>query len=217
MNFPNIDNVVFSIGKVQMGNYIPLGTCFSLSNPGLFATAAHVLDGSDKDIFIRINTQFINGYQDIQTSEHHCLPVKIVHYDPLRDTCVFSVEVQISPNIVVSNTDNLNPGETVTVFGFPHSNLNRIVLTQQTCEVGAKIYLDSNGIKSKHIVLNIQSRPGQSGGPIIRNSDGSLVGILIGSYVPNISGGISLGGIDPQTLHQTTHAVSTEYLGEMIK
>jgi hypothetical protein len=116
----------------------------------------------------------------------------------------------------VSNADVLAPGETVTVFGFPHSNLGRIVLTQQTCEVGAKILLSTNGVKSKHLVLNIQARPGQSGGPIIRNSDGSLIGLLIGAYVPTLEGGISLGGIDPQTLHQTTHAVSAEYLQEML-
>lgn len=64
--------------------------------------------------------------------------------------------------------------------------------------------------------MNIQARPGQSGGPVIRKSDNTIIAILIGAYVPTIGGGIDLGGIDPQTLHQTTHAVSTEYMERML-
>lgn len=40
--------------------------------------------------------------------------------------------------------------------------------------------------------------------------------MLIGSYAPQSSGSISLGGIDPQTLHQTTNAIPAEYINEMI-
>ena len=35
-----------------------------------------------------------------------------------------------------------------------------------------------------------------------------IVGILIGAFAPN--SGISLGGINPRELHQTTHCISTE-------
>ena len=72
-------------------------------------------------------------------------------------------------------------------------------------------------IKSKHIVLNIQTRPGQSGSPVFRESDSMLVAMIIGSYAPNSSGSISLGGVDPHTLHQTTHAVSAEYILQMLQ
>jgi len=75
---------------------------------------------------------------------------------------------------------------------------------------------NSSGIKSNHLVLNVQTRPGQSGSPIFRLSDSKLIGMIIGSYAPGGGGGISLGGIDPNTLHQTTHAVSSEYISKMI-
>ena len=71
-------------------------------------------------------------------------------------------------------------------------------------------------LKGKNIVLNIQSRPGQSGSPIVIPEKRILAGILIGSYAPKTNGGIIIGGIDPQTLHQTTHAVSVEYVKEML-
>ena len=45
----------------------------------------------------------------------------------------------------------------------------------------------------------------------------AIAGILIGSYAPQVNGSISIGGIDPQTLHQTTHAISAEYIKEMLE
>ena len=90
-----------------------------------------------------------------------------------------------------------------------------MVLTRQDTEIGARVLITSGGIKAKHLVLNVQARPGQSGSPIFRTFDGQLVGVLIGSYAPGGGGGISLGGVDPHTLHQTTHAVSSEYLSKM--
>lgn len=44
-----------------------------------------------------------------------------------------------------------------------------------------------------------------------------LVAMIIGSYAPNSGGSISLGGVDPHTLHQTTHAVSAEYILQMLQ
>ena len=116
----------------------------------------------------------------------------------------------------MDSTDTVHVGENISVFGYPHSNHGRMVLTQQDTSVGAKILISNSGIKLKNIVLNIQSRPGQSGSPIVIPEKRSIAGILIGSYAPQVNGGISLGGIDPQTLHQTTHAISAEYIKEML-
>lgn len=213
-----IKDMVFSIGRCINGTYHALGTCTLINRQNLLVTAAHVVKGSDKDLVIKINDTFQGNYQDTTIDMSRVFPVKIEKIDPLRDVCILSFKEGIegrSP-LEVGNSDAILPGEEVTIFGFPHSDLGRIVLTQQTCEVGAKILLSTKTIKSKHLVLNIQARPGQSGGPVIRKSDNTIIAILIGAYVPTIGGGIDLGGIDPQTLHQTTHAVSTEYIERML-
>ncbi|EOG8707499.1 serine protease [Bacillus cereus] len=213
-----IKDMVFSIGRRTNDTYHALGTCTLINRQNLLVTAAHVVNGSDKDLVIKINDNFQGSYQDTTIDMSRVFPVKIEKIDPLRDVCILSFKEGIegrSP-LEVGNSDAILPGEEVTIFGFPHSDLGRIVLTQQTCEVGAKILLSTKTIKSKHLVLNIQARPGQSGGPVIRNSDNKIIAILIGAYVPTIGGGIDLGGIDPQTLHQTTHAVSTEYIERML-
>ncbi|MEK5272431.1 serine protease [Aeribacillus sp. FSL K6-8394] len=211
-------NVVFSIGRLIDSIYYPAGTCTLINKSNLLVTAAHVVNGSNENLFIRLNTNYKSGYQDTTVQQSQLVPVKIEAIDPFRDICVLSLQggQSVQSNLKLGTADIVNPGEEVVVVGFPHSNLGRIVLTQQTCEVGAKILLSSKNIKSKHLVLNIQARPGQSGGPVIRTLDGALIGILIGPYVPTLKGGIRLGDIDPQTLHQTTHAVSAGYIERMI-
>ena len=104
----------------------------------------------------------------------------------------------------------------LSIVGYPHCTQGRNVLTYQETTVGAKILIESSYVKSKHLVLNIQTRPGQSGSPVFRETDSKLVAMVIGSYAPNSQGAISLGGVDPHTLHQTTHAVSTEYILKML-
>ena len=117
----------------------------------------------------------------------------------------------------MDSTDSLQVGESIAVFGYPHSDHGRMVLTQQDTSIGAKILIESSGIKLKNVVLNIQSRPGQSGSPILIPDKRAIAGILIGRYAPQLIGSISIGRIDPQTLHQSTHATSAEYIKEMLE
>lgn len=212
-------NLVFSIGRLEEKIYYPLGTCTLINQTNTLVTAAHVVGGADKDLVIRLNDNFNGGYQDTTEARLTLVKVEIVNIDPIKDICILRLvgSNDVKSNLRISNTDNVNVGDRVAIVGFPHSDLGRIVLTQQTTEVGAKILLGNSGFKTKHLVLNIQARPGQSGSPVINLKDRSLIGILIGAYVPTIDGGISLGGIDPQTLHQTTHVVSTEYLQRIIQ
>ena len=84
----------------------------------------------------------------------------------------------------------------------------------QKAMVGAKILLNSSGVKSKYCVINTQTRPGQSGSMIYSIKHNKIVGILIGAFVS--SEGISLGGINPRELHQTTQCISAEYIKKMI-
>ncbi|WP_233204413.1 serine protease [Sporosarcina sp. P17b] len=213
-----MENLVYSIGRLESEIYYPLGTCTLINKIDTLITAAHVVNGNDNNLVIKINNN-ISGYQDTTEKKLTLVGVKIEMIDPIKDICVLKL-VQASgakSNLRIGNTDSLAIGEKVAIIGFPHSDLGRIVLTQQTTEVGAKILLGNSGVKTKHLVLNIQARPGQSGSPVISLKDRTLVGILIGPYVPTVTGGISLGGIDPQTLHQTTHVVSSEYLQRMIE
>lgn len=218
MDVSGANKVVFVVGRLGPQAVDLLGTAVLLPKAGLFATAAHVTGQDDTNLVIALKPQLdsIDGYQDTTDTQVQYIHAKIVATDPFHDMVILKADVTVTSNVRLGRTDSVTVGETVEVLGYPHADHGRMVLTHQSTDVGAKVLIGVGGMKAKHLVLNIQTRPGQSGSPIFKSSDGELVAILIGSYAPGGGGGISLGGVDPHTLHQTTHAVSAEYLATML-
>jgi S1-C subfamily serine protease len=211
--------VVCALGRQEAGGLTLLGTAFAVG-PRKVATAYHVTGASDEGLAIVVpRFPSMLAYQDTADTSVTSMSVRIVAADPLKDLCVLEFvrpDAQFTFAYGLSGTDSVPPGAPVVTLGFPHANFGRMVLTQQVAHVGARILIENTGQKSKHIVLNTQARDGQSGGPVFDASLNSVVAVLLGSYAPGGGGGISLGGVDPATLHQTTHAISAEYLGAML-
>ena len=217
MDIRFLHNMVFTLGRICPDGVSLLGTCFLINRPNTVVTAAHVTSNDDNNLVICLPKADVDGYQDTSDRRVRYIPAKIIKTDPIHDICILEANLSGSySGYDILGSDHIHPCEKITIVGYPHCTQGRDVLTCQDATVGAKILIDSCGIKSKHIVINIQTREGQSGSPVFRDSDSKLVAMIIGSYAPNGSGGISLGGIDPQTLHQTTHAISSEYIIKMI-
>lgn len=214
----DVSRVVFAIGRSGPAGISLLGTGFAVG-PNKIATAFHVV-GADDTNLVLVAPKVANmlAYQDTSDTNIHTSPLKIVAPDPINDLCVLQMAAGSAVRFSYSldSVDTTPPGAAVVTYGFPHANFGRMVLTQQEAHVGARVLIESSGQKSKHIILNTQAREGQSGGPVFNASMTSVVAVLLGSYAPGGGGMISLGGVDPATLHQTTHAISAEYLSSML-
>ena len=211
--------LVLVIGRVTPNHVQLLGTGFLVSNDGKIATTRHVVGDSDKNLVILApHVRSINEYQDMTDTRCTHINASIAEMDPIRDLAILKADVNLSGIIPpLSSFDEVNVGEDVGIFGFPHSVQGRRALTFQKAELGCKVLLDSNNIKSKYAVINTQARPGQSGSLVFLPRTNSICGVLVGAWAPNLNGGgISLGGVNPHELHQTTHCVSAEYLRAML-
>ncbi len=217
MIYTDICRGIFSVGRITPMGVSLLGTAFAINKPGYFATAAHVVNHNDNGLVIILNRMSnMQEYQDTSNRQVQSVPAQIAEINPVCDVCLIKTGMTIQSTMQLSSTDNIQAGQEAVVLGYPHSDHGRMVLTQQNTHVGAKVLIESAGLKYKNVILNIQTRPGQSGGPLINPRTQEIVGMVIGSYAPKVNGGISIGGIDPQTLHQTTHAISAEYIKEML-
>lgn len=215
-DFSPIAGFAFAVGRTGPAGVQLTGTSFALNKPGHFATAFHTVGPDDTNLVLAAKgMKDIDEFQDTANQQVQLFPVKILAADPVHDLVVLIAQNGVGCNIIIGGADDVTVGAKISSFGFPHADHGRMVLTRQDTEVGARVLIETGGVKSKHLILNTQARPGQSGGPVYRSSDGVLVAVLVGSYAPGGGGGISLGGVDPHTLHQTTHAVSAEYLKEM--
>ncbi|ABO51532.1 conserved hypothetical protein [Desulforamulus reducens MI-1] len=211
-----LNQFILAVGKVTTTGLSLLGTSFAVSK-GKFVTTKHITGVDDNNLVLILpKTSTTNDYQDTSDTSVSYFGVKIAEIDPFKDISILTVDSNVAPPYNLSGTDTVFTGSPVVTYGFPHADHGRLVFTEQYSRIGARVLIESGGIKSKHIVLNTQARPGQSGSPIFNPTNMSVVAMLIGSYAPGGGGGISLGGVDPHTLHQTTHAISVEYIKEML-
>jgi S1-C subfamily serine protease len=215
MQIHQLSNFIVAIARSNPSGVQLLGTGFVVGK-GLITTTKHVTNGEDHNLSIIIPKYNLDQYQDTSDQQVQLMKATIKEIDPIKDICILEIESTVLPPYHLIGSDDVQTGNPVIVFGYPHADHGRFVLTQQNTQLGAKILIESHGVKSKHIVLNTQARPGQSGGPVFDSNGQSVIGMLIGSYAPGGGGGLSLGGIDPHTLHQTTHVISSEYIREMI-
>lgn len=215
----NLTQMVYIIGEVSGSNVKMLGTGFLFSPAGFVATAYHVIGPKARDLVVLLpNLSDINSYQDLDEKSCQCAPAILKETDPFRDLAILELKHDFFLNRGIpgiGGLDDRNVGDEMLIFGFPHCVEGRRVLTFQRGDLGAKVRVEADGIISKHGVINFQTRPGQSGSPVLSPKDGSISGILIGAWVPGPAE-ISLGGINPRELHQTTHCVSAEYLRDML-
>jgi S1-C subfamily serine protease len=213
----SMNQVVLALARQVGGQGQLLGTCFAVG-PGRLATALHVIGNDDSNLVVILpRTGDFADYQDTTDTAVHVIPVRLETSDNFRDLCILEgpADAKFPFFQQISGSDECPPGVAVLAYGFPHADQGRMILTLQPATVGARILLEKSGIKSKHMVLNVQTRPGQSGSPVVNAVTGRLCGVITGSYAP-AAAGILLGNINPATLHQTSHAISAEYLKEMI-
>lgn len=209
--------IVLVIGKIQNNEINMLGTCFLIEKGKYIVVPRHVIGDSDENLAILLpSMSSINEYQDTTITRAHYINAKIIASDPFRDISILKpIKPIIAPEVLLGEVDNVKVMEQTYIIGFPHCTEGRKVLTVQEADVGAKILLESNNIKSKYIVVNTQTRPGQSGSLVYEPKSNRIIAMLIGAFAPD--SGISLGGINPRELHQTTHCISVEYILNMIK
>lgn len=210
--------IVFTIGKVSDKGIEMLGTGFLTSDGKYIATPRHVVGDENDNLAIIIpSISSLNQYQDTTTNQCRYAGVTIKSSDPFRDLTILEFkdfQPSFTHPISLGSTDDVSVGDEIYIFGFPHCTEGRRVLTFQKAMVGAKVLINSSGIKSKYCVINTQTRPGQSGSIIYSKIKNKIIAVLSGAFVA--SSGISLGGINPRELHQTTQCISAEYIKTMI-
>ena len=186
IDFSQITLVVGVHDRIE-GTIRMLGTGFLISNDGKIVTARHVIGNETKDIVVLMpHVMNIDEYQD--TADNSCRTVSAIVEDinPVTDICILKTQLNFSGVLPpLESLDNIKVGERIGMYGFPHCVMGRRVLTYQEAEVGAKMLLESSGIKSKYATINIQTRPGQSGSIVFNTKTGAIIGLLIGAYAPN--------------------------------
>lgn len=198
-------------GLIQM-----LGSGFLISNDGKIVTARHVVGNETDGLCVLMpHIPNINAYQDVTDTSCRPVPAIVEDINPITDLCILKTDLRFDGQLpTLGSLDTISVGERIGIFGFPHCVMGRRVLTYQETEIGAKMLMETSGIKSKYATINIQTRPGQSGSLIFNLKTGSIIGLLIGTYAPE--SGVIIAGINPHELNQTSYCISANHIKEML-
>ncbi|HEB62319.1 MAG TPA: serine protease, partial [Bacteroidetes bacterium] len=191
--------ITLVVGRVTPQGVNMLGTGFLIQKNGIVATTRHVAGDDPKGLVVLFpHIDNIESYQDLSDTSCKPIPANIIESDPTRDIAILATDLKFDGVIPeIGSFDKVNIGEKVGIFGYPHATEGRRALTFQETEIGAKVLLESESIKSKCAVINTQARPGQSGSLIYSPRIQNIVGMLVGAYSPSAGSGIRLGNIDP--------------------
>lgn len=193
-----------------------LGTGFLISNDGKVITARHVIGNEYNNLCVLLpHIPNINVYQDVTDFSCRSTSAVVEDINPITDLCILKTGLIFNGTLPsLESLDNIYVGEKIGMFGFPHCVMGRRVLTYQETEIGAKMLLETSGVKSKYATINIQTRPGQSGSLVFNLKTGAIIGLLIGTYAP--SSGVIIVGINPHELNQTSYCISANHIKEML-
>ena len=149
------------IGRVTPNHIELLGTAFMVSNDGKYVTAKHVIgDNHNGLVVLAPHIQQINEFQDVTDMSCQPADAAVIEIDPLKDLVILKANVSFSGKLpVISGMDGIGVSDKIGIFGFPHCVDGRRVLTFQETEIGAKVLLDSSGVKSKHAVIIFNHAP----------------------------------------------------------
>ena len=163
------------LGRVLDGDGAPVGTCFQVA-PGVLVTAWHVLDdigGAAEDVQVPVDP----------LAGGEAFGAAVARMDPLRDlavlTCVASLPAVAGP---LTATDQMPLGVRVTVTGHavpPDPGHTYRFLNAPGEWAGGTTRDDAvplGRMTSSAVV------PGMSGGPVIRDGDGAVAGVVSGRY-----------------------------------
>ena len=215
-----MNSLVVMVGIKDANNNVQLlGTGFALPKKGYFVTCRHVLgDRTDHIVLVLADRYDSDGYQDTSKNQCRILDVQSIEcVNPLCDLVVLKTAHLRIDSCPIGSLDELQVGDDVEIIGYPHcvNDWQMHILTVQKTMVGAKILRASQGIKYKYAILNVQTRPGQSGSMVFCPRLQKIIGILVGGYAP--ASGIMLAGINPHELNQTSFCLSAEYINEMLE
>ncbi|RIK06397.1 MAG: hypothetical protein DCC49_11550 [Acidobacteria bacterium] len=158
-------------------SYIATGSGFFVSHD-LVVTNAHVVAGMKEP--------------EVHTNSDVSYSAKAVVFDPDNDVAILKID---SPDRIPVPLADYEPpvGEGVVALGFPeagpyHASPGKVTMVLNA--EGESIYGKATS-RQKHIVLDIQVRPGNSGGPVV-DRDGVVVGIITAKSVVSKTNGIAV-------------------------
>lgn len=148
---------------------VETGSAFCVA-PNYFITCAHVIKSYNKNV--PTEKEYFSGsiVNLVKNDERH--QAEIIDTDPILDIALLRCNTDTVPFAI---NDNMIIGEDIIVIGSPHGYENN-VSTGTLGSLNRKVYSYNNA--PDYMFVDLSVFPGNSGGPVVKSSDGSVIGMV---------------------------------------
>ena len=149
---------------------IETGSAFCVY-PKMFLTCAHVIEKYDKNKIV--DTSRFNKSLNVRLiQDGRAYPAKVLAVDLLLDIALIECDVD---NDYFELDDSIYIGEDIFSIGSPHGYENNVSVGNLS-SFGKKIYFYKGS--PDYMFVDLSIFPGNSGGPVIKYSNGKVVGLI---------------------------------------
>lgn len=147
------------------------GTGF-FHHSGALITAAHVVAGCAVDDLMLLD------------SGGRKLAVSRIAVDDSKDLALLFPEPKtVLPSLPLATAGDTTQGCPVTTWGYPYGYNGTLALLSKGFVAGWQTVTTSQG-NSRRFVINAAFNLGNSGGPLLRDNDGQVIGVVISKLAP---------------------------------
>ena len=191
----NIDKV-FMVESIDYTRGVKeSGSAFCI-RPNEFLTCAHVVKKYDKHQSHNLQEFLKTSLQLVQNGKKYNAEVKAV--DPILDIALLKADISVDPFII---DPNIKVAEPIITIGSPHGFENNVSVGN-VGSLNRRIYTYPNA--PNYMFVDLSIFPGNSGGPVIKEENGHVIGIV--TLIVSILGGYGLNA-----------ALPTQYINEFLK
>ena len=163
-------NKTFMVESININEGVKeTGSAFCVG-PNLFATCAHVVKGYDKNLIGQEERVVDSNVRLLQNGQYY--DATLVQEDLKLDIAILKSEVDIRPFEL--DTD-IQVGEDIISIGSPHGYENN-VSSGTLGSMGRRVYTHEGA--PEYIFIDAAIFAGNSGGPIVKESNGKVVGMI---------------------------------------
>ncbi len=176
-----INNCIKAVGKIVCRDFGQSGSGFFIDDEGHFLTNNHVVTkmGIDRlgairldysrDIYVKFGNNAYNA--SILIDENSDRPF-------VFDYCILKLNDSPSDHICVADLSQINQGERVFAIGYP-SGFEMPIVTSGIISAMLRMPSHRNSLHTmKTFLTDAVATYGNSGGPLIRSTDGKVIGIV---------------------------------------
>jgi S1-C subfamily serine protease len=165
-----------------------IGSCFCIA-PNYFLTCAHVITKYNIQLGETLDVEDFKGRVEISINYNgRKVPAELIAINGAWDIAI--VKADIYTDIFELDTHSVTVGDDILTIGSPHGFENNASFGN-VGSLGNNIY--SHKDAAKYMIIDAPVFPGNSGGPIVKESNGEVVGMLTSIVAKNSDYGLNIG------------------------